>query len=46
MIFILRHGERADDSSEEEFNKIEIQHDPHLTEVGKKQAEKAGRVIK
>ena len=40
MIFSVRHGERADKcGSEEEKLKIEKKHDPHLTELGKLQAE-------
>jgi Fructose-2,6-bisphosphatase len=45
MIFILRHGERADNCGPEEFNKIECLHDPHLTEFGKIQAQAAGKTL-
>jgi len=44
MIFILRHGERADDSG---YNKeIELEHDPHLTKYGKEQSIAAGRAVR
>jgi len=39
LVFIVRHGERADCvENEEEIKKIEIAVDPHLTELGKLQA--------
>lgn len=33
-IFVLRHGQRADNAGEEEKSKIEIEFDPHLTKLG------------
>jgi broad specificity phosphatase PhoE len=45
MFFALRHGERADHGSEHEISKIEHEHDPHLTDLGKIQAKKAGEKI-
>jgi broad specificity phosphatase PhoE len=45
MFFALRHGERADHGSEHEVSKIEHEHDPHLTDLGKIQAKKAGDKI-
>lgn len=41
-IFILRHGERADNGTSEEKRKISCHHDPHLTQIGKIQATSAG----
>ena len=35
MIFVIRHGERADNGSLEEKEKIILSYDPHLTEIGK-----------
>jgi len=32
MIFLIRHGERADDSHE--VSSIKYPYDPHLTKVG------------
>jgi len=45
MFFALRHGERADHGSDHEVSKIEHIHDPHLTDLGKIQAKKAGEKI-
>lgn len=45
MLFALRHGERADHGSDHEIAKIEHKHDPHLTDLGKIQAKKAGEKI-
>jgi len=42
MIFILRHGERADNAGPEEKKLIECECDPHLTPWGKIQAKAAG----
>jgi broad specificity phosphatase PhoE len=39
MIVVLRHGERADQTSnKEELKAIETYFDPHLTKVGAQQA--------
>jgi len=46
MIFVVRHGERADNAGPEEQKKIEIPFDPHLTELGKIQAKLAGEYIR
>lgn len=47
MIFVVRHGERADQSnSHEERNMIERHFDPHLTKRGCQQAEVTGQEIK
>lgn len=47
MFFLVRHGERADQSPlEEEYSKIEKSFDPHLTVVGHDQALKTGKFIK
>lgn len=45
MLFLLRHGERADMGGPEEKEKISIKCDPHLTDLGKLQAKKAGEKI-
>jgi len=45
MLFLLRHGERADKAGPEEKEKISIKCDPHLTDLGKLQARKAGDKI-
>lgn len=45
MLFTLRHGERADRGNDHEKTKIEHEHDPHLTDLGKIQAKKAGDKI-
>ncbi len=45
MLFLVRHGERADHGTPEEKSKIQIKCDPHLTELGKVQAKKAGERI-
>lgn len=42
LVFVVRHGERADYGAPEEQKKIQISFDPHLTELGKIQARKAG----
>jgi broad specificity phosphatase PhoE len=42
-IFVVRHGERADDAGIEESNKIVLEFDPHLTDFGKVQALFAGK---
>ena len=42
MLFVVRHGERADYAGEEEKQKIQIEFDPHLTDLGKVQARRAG----
>lgn len=42
MLFILRHGERGDYGGPEEQKLVELSYDPHLTELGKIQARKAG----
>src|SRR5262245_21583682 len=42
MLFVLRHGERADYAGPDEQAKIEVSHDTHLTDLGKIQARKAG----
>jgi len=42
MLFVVRHGERADYAGDDEKSKIQIPFDPHLTELGKIQARKAG----
>lgn len=44
-IFIIRHGERADNCPVES-SLVEIQSDPHLTEGGKQQAILAGKELK
>jgi len=46
MIYILRHGERADYGPQYEKDKIELSFDPHLTDLGKLQAYYAGETIK
>ena len=46
LIFVIRHGERADNASKEEIDKIELAFDPHLTTVGTKQAYLTGELIK
>ena len=46
MIYIVRHGERADDTlSKVEKAKIIADYDPHLTELGVLQSEAAGKEI-
>ena len=46
MLFIMRHGERADEGPLEEYKKIENHVDPHLTDLGKVQAYEAAETIK
>lgn len=31
MIYLIRHGERADDSTSDEKAKIKLPYDPHLS---------------
>ncbi len=45
MLFVLRHGERADKTTPEEKSKVSIKCDPHLTKLGELQAKKAGKKI-
>ena len=45
MFFLIRHGERGDQGSLEEQNKIEIAGDVHLTEIGHKQALQTGEEV-
>lgn len=45
MLFVVRHGERADFAGDDEKKKIQIPFDPHLTDLGKIQARKAGNHI-
>jgi len=45
MFFVCRHGERADNGTMAEQEKIEISFDPHLTEIGQKQAKNTGLFI-
>jgi len=42
MLFVVRHGERADYAGDDEKSKIQISFDPHLTDLGQIQARKAG----
>jgi len=47
MLFVVRHGERGDYAGPEEQKKIQLPFDPHLTDLGKIQARKAGdKIIK
>lgn len=34
MIYIVRHGQRGDLGPPHEVKKVELQDDPHLTDVG------------
>jgi broad specificity phosphatase PhoE len=45
-VFLVRHGERADNAGLEEQTKIKLDFDPHLTELGKIQASYAGKEIR
>jgi len=45
MLFLVRHGERADHGPPEEKSQIQLKCDPHLTDLGKVQAKKAGERI-
>jgi len=45
MLFLVRHGERADHGTPEEKSQIQLKCDPHLTDLGKVQAKKAGERI-
>ena len=45
MLFLVRHGQRADQATPEEKSKIQLKCDPHLTDLGKVQAKKAGERI-
>ena len=44
MLFILRHGERADDGGPNKS--IELEYDPHLTQYGKEQSVAAGATVR
>lgn len=46
MIFLIRHGERADDSTNYEKAKIVLDFDPHLSSNGEVQAKKTGKYIR
>jgi len=45
LIFVVRHGERADNAGIEEQKLIEMTFDPHLTTLGTKQASLTGSFI-
>lgn len=38
MIYIIRHGERADDGHQLERDSVVLNFDPHLTKIGQDQA--------
>ena len=42
MLFVVRHGERGDYAGPEEKGKVQLNFDPHLTDLGQIQARKAG----
>lgn len=46
MLFLIRHGERADDSTNAEKSKIILTFDPHLSANGEVQAKKTGKYIR
>lgn len=46
MIFVVRHGERADQAYDQTLLNIELKYDPPLTEIGKAQSLKTGNKIR
>ncbi|CAD8116921.1 unnamed protein product [Paramecium sonneborni] len=46
MLFLIRHGERADDSTNAEKQRIILSFDPHLSQNGETQAKKTGKYIR
>ncbi|CAD8081190.1 unnamed protein product [Paramecium primaurelia] len=46
MLFLIRHGERADDSTNAEKQRIILSFDPHLSINGESQAKKTGKYIR
>ena len=45
MLYLIRHGQRANIANLKEFTKIQISHDPHLTSIGEFMAYQTGEYI-
>lgn len=45
MLYLIRHGQRANIANLKELSKIKIEHDPHLTSIGEFMAYQTGEYI-